>query len=38
MPDEYQRVLLSRLGIRLPERLRYLEEIPSPQPPDSVKM
>jgi hypothetical protein len=37
-PDEYQRVLLSRLGIRLPERLRYLEEIPSPQPPDSVKM
>ena len=37
-PDEYQRVLLSRLGIRLPERLRYLEEIPSLQPPDSVKM
>jgi transposase len=37
-PDEYQRVLLSRLGIRLPQRLRYLEEIPSPEPTDPVKM
>ena len=37
-PDASQRVLLSRLGLRLPERLRYVEEIPSPEPADPVKM
>ena len=37
-PDASQRVLLSRLGLRLPERLRYVEEIPSPAPTDPVKM
>lgn len=26
--DEYQRVFLSRLGLRLPRRLRWIEEIP----------
>jgi hypothetical protein len=38
-PDQYHRVLLSRLGLKLPQRLRWLEEIPSPEPPtDSAKM
>jgi hypothetical protein len=37
-PDASQRVLLSRLGLRLPERLRYVEEIPSPEPTDPAKM
>ena len=27
-PDKAQRVLLNRLGLTLPQRLRYLEEIP----------
>ena len=26
-PDKAQRVLLNRLGLTLPERLRYLEEV-----------
>jgi hypothetical protein len=32
-PDESQRVLLSRLGLALPERLRWQEEIPPPENP-----
>jgi hypothetical protein len=32
-PDESQRVLLSRLGLALPERLRWQEEIPPPEDP-----
>jgi hypothetical protein len=27
MPDPAQRVLLNRLGLTLPQRLRYLEEL-----------
>jgi hypothetical protein len=32
-PDESQRVHLSRLGLALPERLRWQEEIPPPENP-----
>ena len=32
-PDESQRVLLSRLGLALPERLRWQEETPPPENP-----
>lgn len=27
-PDKAQKVLLNRLGLRLPQHLRYLEEVP----------
>jgi transposase len=37
-PDEAQRVLLSRLGLNLPQRLRWMEEEPSPAATASVKM
>jgi transposase len=32
-PDEYQRVFLSRLGLELPQRLRWIEEIPTEPAP-----
>ena len=34
-PDEYQRVFLSRLGLKLPQRLRRVEE--EPNPPDKER-
>jgi hypothetical protein len=33
-PDEYQRVFLSRLGLSLPQRLRWIEE--EPQEPNTI--
>jgi len=37
-PDEYQRVFLSRLGLDLPQRLRWMEEDPPPQTTASIQM
>jgi len=37
-PDKYQRVLLSRLGLHLPQRLRWMEEEPSPVATGSITM
>ena len=37
-PDDYQRVFLSRLGLNLPERLRWMEEDPPPQQTTSIQM
>ncbi len=38
-PDEYQQVFLSRLGLELPQRLRWMEEVPTdptmPSAPES---
>jgi transposase len=36
-PDESQRVLLSRLGLTLPERLRWQEEIPPSESPQQER-
>ena len=36
-PDEFQRVLLSRLGLALPERLRWQEDIPPADYPRSER-
>jgi hypothetical protein len=37
-PDEHQRVFLSRLGLDLPQRLRWMEEDPPPQTTASIQM
>jgi transposase len=37
-PDEAQRVFLSRLGLDLPQRLRWMEEDPPPQTTASIEM
>ena len=37
-PDEYQRVFLSRLGLSLPQRLRWIEEEPQEPNTDGVPM
>ena len=37
-PDEYQRVFLSRLGLTLPQRLRWVEEEPNAEGPGRPQM
>ena len=37
-PDEYQQVFLSRLGLNLPQRLRWVEEDPVGPPSVSIQM
>jgi transposase len=37
-PDEYQRVFLSRLGLALPQRLRWMAEDPPPRTTASIQM
>jgi transposase len=37
-PDEYQQVFLSRLGLDLPQRLRWMAEDPPPQTTVSVQL
>ncbi|TFG40874.1 MAG: IS1634 family transposase [Syntrophobacterales bacterium] len=37
-PDEYQRVFLSRLGLTLPQRLRWVEEEPNAEGPGHPPM
>ena len=37
-PDDHQQVFLSRLGLNLPQRLRWVEEDPSPPGTVSIRM